>query len=395
MRGAIDTEAVKAARPIEHVVGGYGIELRASGRTLVGRCPFHRDGGRPNLTVYPHTASWYCFRCGVGGDAIGFVRRIEGVGFLEAVDRLGGDPSTQARHPIKCTHRAPAPPEPRPLGPQSPEEAACLAAAVEFYRNALHSEPGALGYATERGVSRETLDRLRIGYCSGGGLLGYLGWLGLPLEAAVGAGLLVHRRGRLVERMAGRVVAPEMRGGSPVWLVGRAWPPDDGRVKYLGLPGTKPLLGWEGARGSPEVYVTEGVFDWLALVEWGLPAVAIVGTHAGRDGREALARFDRAYLALDGDAAGREAAAGLAGELGERAAILRLPGAKDVAELALRPNGRAALLRAARIAEGGGRTDPRGGGAAGRCGGDHTGNAGGSRGTRDGYGPRSTGAPTG
>src|SRR5437016_4353885 len=84
----IDTDALKRSRPIADVIAGYGIELRSSGRTLVGRCPFHTDGGRPNLYVYPTTESFYCFRCGIGGDAITFVERIEGIDFREAVARL-------------------------------------------------------------------------------------------------------------------------------------------------------------------------------------------------------------------------------------------------------------------------------------------------------------------
>src|SRR3954452_24085383 len=84
----IDTDALKRSRPITDVVSSYGIDLRPSGRTLVGRCPFHADGGRPNLHVYPATQSWYCYRCALGGDVIRFVERIEGLSFRGAVARL-------------------------------------------------------------------------------------------------------------------------------------------------------------------------------------------------------------------------------------------------------------------------------------------------------------------
>jgi len=68
--GRIDTAALKQAHPIEDVVGRYGIELKRQGRALVGRCPFHADGGRPNLHVFPHTRTWWCFRCCLGGDVV-------------------------------------------------------------------------------------------------------------------------------------------------------------------------------------------------------------------------------------------------------------------------------------------------------------------------------------
>ena len=53
--GRIDVAALKRGHPVVEVVTGYGIELRPVGRALVGRCPLHDDGGRPNLHVCaPH-----------------------------------------------------------------------------------------------------------------------------------------------------------------------------------------------------------------------------------------------------------------------------------------------------------------------------------------------------
>src|SRR3954447_38480 len=100
MRGAtaqrFDVTAIKRAHPITEVVLGYGVELCSRGRALVGRCPFHDDGGRPNLHVYPATQSWYCFRCALGGDVIDFVERIEGLSFRGAVARLQDAPPTRS-----------------------------------------------------------------------------------------------------------------------------------------------------------------------------------------------------------------------------------------------------------------------------------------------------------
>ncbi len=61
--GRIDTAALKQAYPIKEVIAAYGIELKRQGRAFVGRCPFHADGGRPNLTVFPTTQT------GVASDA--------------------------------------------------------------------------------------------------------------------------------------------------------------------------------------------------------------------------------------------------------------------------------------------------------------------------------------
>src|SRR5581483_3136117 len=87
-----DTAALRQARPIAQLVTSYGIELRPSGRSLVGRCPFHDDRGRPNLHVYPADGRWWCFRCNCGGDAIDFVMRRDRLSFPEACRRLGAAP---------------------------------------------------------------------------------------------------------------------------------------------------------------------------------------------------------------------------------------------------------------------------------------------------------------
>jgi DNA primase len=147
-------------------------------------------------------------------------------------------------------------------------------------------------------------------------------------------------------------VVPELRGGQPVWLVGRALGGPPGAPKYLGLAGEKPLLGREwaaavrwplGPVAPPGVLVVEGPFDWLTLVQWGLPAVALVGTHVRREVLGELGGFARLYLALDADDAGRAGAAALRGALGPRAVPVALPGVKDVAELAPHPDGCAVL----------------------------------------------------
>jgi len=60
-----------------------------------------------------------------------------------------------------------------------------------------------------------------------------------------------------------------------------------------------------------EVVVTEGSFDWLTAVGWGLPAVALLGTHVSRSAAQALARFRRVHLALGPWAIAAELPAGV------------------------------------------------------------------------------------
>jgi len=82
-------ERVKSLSPIAQIVGQY-VQLRPSGSSLVGLCPFHEDR-IPSFTVYPATGTFHCYGCGKHGDVISFVGLIEHLNFgqvLEALDRF-------------------------------------------------------------------------------------------------------------------------------------------------------------------------------------------------------------------------------------------------------------------------------------------------------------------
>ena len=79
-------EELRSRVDIESVISPY-VNLRRRGKNLVGLCPFHNEK-TPSFTVYPENDSFYCFGCGVGGDVITFVRRIENLDYLEAVRML-------------------------------------------------------------------------------------------------------------------------------------------------------------------------------------------------------------------------------------------------------------------------------------------------------------------
>lgn len=360
-RGWIDTTAVKQANPIEAVAARYGIELRRQGRAWVGRCPFHADRGRPNFYAY-ESQSWRCYRCGIGGDVVDFVMRAEQVGFREALERLGGA-STLPRRLSRAV-------EVRPVATacgRDVDELAVLRAATSLYHHRLRADSRALAYLEGRGIDRATIEQCRVGYAAGDALIPYLRWRGLPIGAALHVGLL-NRAGW--EHFAGRIVVPELSAGQPIWLVGRlleqvptaadqsaesnagstqveSTQVEDEAPRYLTLPGPKPLLGWEHARGSASVCVVEGVFDLLTLRMWGYPVVALLGSHTRPDLLDRLRSFTRSYLVLDNDDAGLEATLKLTQELGSAAVPVALPdGIKDVAELAARPDGQSVFAAA-------------------------------------------------
>jgi DNA primase len=71
---------------IEEVVRRYSA-LRAAGRNLAGRCPFH-DDRHPSMVVFLERGTFRCFACGARGDALGFLCRIHGLSIEGLVERL-------------------------------------------------------------------------------------------------------------------------------------------------------------------------------------------------------------------------------------------------------------------------------------------------------------------
>lgn len=68
-------QELKYKTDIEDIVSTY-VSLRKRGNTSVGLCPFHNEK-TPSFTVYNDTQSFYCFGCGAGGDAIGFIKKLK------------------------------------------------------------------------------------------------------------------------------------------------------------------------------------------------------------------------------------------------------------------------------------------------------------------------------
>ncbi len=329
-----DVLSIRRANPIEEMVTSSGVELRLAGRRLVGRCPFHADD-RPSLVVYPHNESYFCFGCGVGGDVIDFVARLNGVGFREAVAMLSATPTqyegNRGRNVVSITSRE----EHEPL---TESERAVIEAVANFYHDALRHSLEAHAYLKERGIDRDTARRCHLGF-GRPGLAEHLKRRRLSLSAAQRVGLLAGD----FETMLDRIIVPDLRNGKATWLAGRSLKQSTPRYLNLRLP--KPLLGLGLVRGD-EVVVTEGPFDWLTAVRWGLTAVALLGTHVSRQTTQALAQFSRVYLALDSDEAGCRAAAQIAADLHGRGVIVDLPpSVHDLNDLGRLRNGRKAFRR--------------------------------------------------
>ena len=334
---SVDIPALKARHPLGDTVEASGVRLVGRGRVRQGVCPFH-DEAEGSFTVYSDSERFWCFGCGEGGDVLDFVQKAEGLTLPEAIARLDGSPgpAPRAANRPAGTRR----PASAALAPRDP---ALLTATARFYAGRLRRSTEAREYLASRGVGPVAAARLALGYSPGSGLRLALESHGFSEKRIRDSGLFTERGS---ERFAGMVVVPDLSGGLVRWLAGRALKPDT-RPRFQALPGPKPVLGL-GRLGPapPWAVVAEGLFDWLLLTGWGLPACAALGTQGVERIASALRGCPRVFLAFDGDDAGREATDGLLTLLGRRAAAVALPpGIGDVGELAALPHGRSVFLR--------------------------------------------------
>ncbi len=329
-----DIAALKARHSLGDTVEASGVRLRGRGRVRQGFCPFHEEA-EGSFTVYADSERFYCFGCGLGGDVLDFIRRVENLSLPEAIRRLDSEAYSAVTRPVP-TERAKGTPLP-------PKDPTLLTVAARFYAGQLRRSPAGLAYLASRGIDLDSALRLGLGYSSGHGLRQALVSAGFSESRIRDSGLFTERGS---ERFCGMVVVPEISGGLVRWLVGRAVDADV-KPRFQALPGPKPALGLGRLGPTPAwVVVTEGVFDWLDLTAWGIPAVSALGTQGVERVASALRGCPRVFLAFDNDDAGLEASKRLLTLLGRRAAAVTLPrGLGDVAELAKHPHGRAVFLR--------------------------------------------------
>ncbi|MCY4510299.1 MAG: CHC2 zinc finger domain-containing protein [Acidobacteria bacterium] len=264
----VDIAALKAHHPLGDVVEASGVKLRGRGRVRQGKCPFHEET-EGSFTVYADTQRFYCFGCGLGGDVLDFIQRTDGVDLPEALRRLERAPPPQDQA------AAPATRQPASAGPlPAVRDPALLTAAMRCYQRQLQLSEAAQAYLAGRGIGPQAAQRLGLGYVSGHGLRDWLRQAGFDDQRILGSGLVREQR----ERFQGMIVVPDLCQGRVHWLAGRSiWP--EVSPRFQALPGPKPVLGLQRLDGqAPWIVVAEGLFDWLVLSAWGLPACAALGT---------------------------------------------------------------------------------------------------------------------
>jgi DNA primase len=319
-----DIAAVRERSPIDEVVGEY-LQLRnAGGGSLKGLCPFHEEK-TPSFNVTPARGLFYCFSCAEGGDAIKFVQKIDGLSFVEAVERLAGRAGMELRYEQGGYV---------PGQEQSQRRRLIDAhrAAAEFYAERLHGPDAehAREFLAERGFEEKDAERFGVGFSPKAweDLTRHLRGRGFTDAELITAGLSREGNRGARDRFRGRLMWPiRDLSGDVIAFGARKLDPDDDGPKYLNTPETSlfrkstVLYGADLAKREiaqrRQAVIVEGYTDVMACHLAGVPtAVATCGTSFGEDHIKVLRRLimdtdgaaGEVIFTFDGDAAGQRAA---------------------------------------------------------------------------------------
>ncbi len=311
-----DVMAVRQATDIVAIIGEY-TPLKRVGRRFVGLCPFHTEKSA-SFSVNAEEGLYYCFGCQASGDAITFLRTIEGCTFVEAVERLG------ARAGI--TVRNDATGQDRKARDKKDALYDAMAKAVAFYHDRLlnHEDAArARQYLRSRGFDGPTVRQFQLGWAPEGGNQ-LVKAIKAQSESLAGAGLSVQGNYGPRDAFRGRIVFPIFQADGKAVALGARLVPGigDGQgPKYRNSPETliyqkrSTLYALNFSRQAivhdGEVIVCEGYTDVIGFFRAGMPkAVATCGTALTEEHFKLLARFGRRIvLAFDADGAGQAAAA--------------------------------------------------------------------------------------
>jgi DNA primase len=289
--------------------------LKRVGRRFVGLCPFHTEKS-PSFSVNPELQLYYCFGCQESGDAITFVRKLDGLDFPEAVERLA------ARAGITISYDSTAVSKDRRRKERLAE---AVGEAIGFYHQILLEQPDggrARGYLRSRGFDGDAARRFVLGWSPDGfdSLTRHLYDKKFSRDDVVGAGLaFVNRSNRVQDFFRSRLMFPIYdRSGMPVGFGGRSLGVDGPKYKNTAETAlyhkSRLLYGLNWAKAEigarDEVVICEGYTDVMGFVLAGVPnVVATCGTALAEEHVQLLKNFTRKMvLAYDADTAGQNAA---------------------------------------------------------------------------------------
>lgn len=328
-------DEVKNNNDIVDVVSQY-VHLKRSGRNYFGLCPFHNEKS-PSFAVSPDKQIFHCFGCGVGGNVIHFISKIEGINFRESIELLA------ERANITL-------PKLESIGDNKTQELKdkiyqINKNAAYFYHENLYKPTAktAQEYVKKRKLNNATLKEFLIGYSGNfNELYNFLKSKGFSDEAILASDLVnKNDRGQYIDRFRHRLMFPiqDVRGRI-IAFGGRVL--DNSKPKYINSPENlvyskgRHLFGLYNAKkhDTKKILIVEGYMDVISLHQRGITnVVASLGTAMTEaQGRLLRRSSEQIILGYDADGAGQEAIVrglDILRNLGCDVRVLQISGAKD------------------------------------------------------------------
>src|SRR5690554_1951952 len=300
------------------------VKLRKTGKNYTACCPFHQEK-TPSFSVEPEKQFYYCFGCGAGGNALGFVMNFDQKEFHEAVESLAADCGMS----VPREERSPQQQQQRS---ENDTLLSALAQTDQYFQQQLRQHPArerAVRYLKSRGLTGQIAKQFGLGLAPPGwdNLLKHLDQQPISRQVQEKAGLIIARDAERrtahqdthYDRFRDRIMFPIRDSrGRVIGFGGRVL--GDDKPKYLNSPETpayhkgQELYGLYEARKlrqKPERFlIVEGYLDVMALTQHGIPfAVATLGTATSATHLTRLFRLvPEVAFCFDGDRAGRQAA---------------------------------------------------------------------------------------
>ena len=328
-------DEIKNNNDIVDVVSQY-VALKRSGRNYFGLCPFHNEKS-PSFAVSPDKQIFHCFGCGVGGNVIHFISKIEGLNFRESIELLAEKANITL-------------PKLDSVGDNKTQELKDKIYQINketayFYHENLYkpSAKPAQEYVKKRKLNNATLKNFIIGYSGNfDELYKFLKSKGFSDEAILASDLVNrNERGQYIDRFRHRLMFPiqDVRGRI-IAFGGRVL--DDSKPKYINSPENlvyskgRNLFGLFNAKkgDTKKILIVEGYMDVISLHQRGITnVVASLGTALTEaQGRLLRRSSEQVILGYDADGAGQEAimrGLDILKNLGCDVRVLQISGAKD------------------------------------------------------------------
>ena len=326
---------VKESNDIVEVISQY-VHLKRSGRNYFGICPFHNEKS-PSFSVSPDKQIFHCFGCGVGGNVISFISKIEGIGFKEAIETLAERANISL--PVNTSQ------EDSKLEELKSKVFKVNSFTADYYHKRLYDSKSKIGqeYVKKRKLTNDTLEAYNLGFSGNfDELYQVLRKEGFNDEEILESGLVnKNDNGKYIDRYRNRFMIPILDVRNRVIAFGGRVI-DDSKPKYINSPENivyskgKHLFGLNVAKkgDTKKLLIVEGYMDAISLHQRGITnVVASLGTALTTNQGWLLRKnAEEVILGFDSDGAGQTAiirAMKVMQNMGCDMRVLQMTGAKD------------------------------------------------------------------